>query len=707
MTLSDTSFLDGVNVFRSPPVPMDRIKEIAFQTCKGACSDYIQRYLRDHQDTTWEQLKKELTSRFGEITDPQHASTLLRQLKQKGDESVQIYAENLLNLANEAYSDLDGNNEAIERELVGIFIDGLAHSYLKMKLMRENPATFSLAVKSAMTEQNLRKRFTLRTERVDEPRYKTTRPMTLTRPRRTEPLNSHEPMEIDHYRDAKRCYSCGKVGHVSRDCRSGGNLRQINAVEMQTYHGNSGRNREINCYSCGRVGHIARDCRSKGTYRQVNAVETQQYQGNSGRNNEIVCYQCNQRGHIRPNCPNRKPRTVNMVENWGAPNSTLIKFQNQRYRALVDSGASVSLIHKRIFETLRDKPKLLKKTANLQSVNGGSLHVEGCANLTFKIGSTKVTQLFYVVRDMNRNVILGKDWLVQNGVRLYFDLGCLRIQKNYVPLEEDINVASVVRLTVNAVLKPQSINVCPVGLKNNPSFGSTKLLEISPVASGYVSTEPGLMISNTVVNFNKNRKFPLMIVNNTNKSIRLKRGCVVGKASHLEEINLVNVNQSQGTSGLKKLDESEISVPQEFKKDILRMIRDNEDVFATSDKDLGCTDTVQMTIDTGNNPPIRLKPYRAPLNQREIIDRTIEELLEAKIIRKSRVGLGCAYHYCFKKDKTSRMCVDYRRLNAISKIYSFPLPLIDDLLASVGKAKVMTSLDLKSGYYQVKVKGVR
>lgn len=295
----------------------DRIKEIAFQTCKGACSDYIQRYLRDHQDTTWEQLKKELTSRFGEITDPQHASTLLRQLKQKGDESVQIYAENLLNLANEAYSDLDGNNEAIERELVGIFIDGLAHSYLKMKLMRENPATFSLAVKSAMTEQNLRKRFTLRTERVDEPRYKTIRPMTLTRPRRTEPLNSHEPMEIDHYRDAKRCYSCGKVGHVSRDCRSGGNLRQINAVEMQTYHGNSGRNREINCYSCGRVGHIARDCRSKGTYRQVNAVETQQYQGNSGRNNEIVCYQCNQRGHIRPNCPNRKPRTVNMVENWG------------------------------------------------------------------------------------------------------------------------------------------------------------------------------------------------------------------------------------------------------------------------------------------------------------------------------------------------------------------------------------------------------
>ncbi|CAC5412399.1 unnamed protein product [Mytilus coruscus] len=451
---------------------MERIKEIAFQTCKGACSDYIQRYLRDHRDTTWEQLKKELISRFGEITDPQHASTLLRQLKQKGDEFLQIYAENLLNLANVAYSDLDGHNEAIERELVGIFIDGLAHSYLIMKLMRENPAIFALAVKSAMTEQNLRKRFTFRTERVNKPRYKTTRPMTLNRPRRTEPLNSHEPMEIDHYRDAKRCYTCGKVGHVSR-----------------------------------------------------------------------------------------------------------------------------------------------------------------------------------------------KDWLVQNGVRLYFDLGCLRIQKKYVPLEEDIHVASILRLTVNAVLKP--INLCPVGLKNNPSFGSNNLLEISPVASGYVSTEPGLMI---------------------------------------KEINLVNVNQSQGTSGLEKLDESEISVPQEFKKYILRKIRDNEDIFATSDKDLGCTDTVQMTIDTGDHPPIKLKPYRPPLNQRKIIDKTIEEVLEANIIRKSRSAWAAPIIIVSKMDKTSRMCVDYRSLIAVSKIYFFPLPLIDDLLASVGKAKVMTSLDLKSGFYKVKVK---
>jgi hypothetical protein len=106
---------------------------------------------------------------------------------------------------------------------------------------------------------------------------------------------------------------------------------------------------------------------------------------------------------------------------------------------------------------------------------------------------------------MNRNVILGKDWLTQNGVRLYFDLGCLRIGKCYVSLEEDIKIAYIVRCAKDAVLKPQTVNVCPVILKNNPSFGATNLVEISALESVYVSSEPGLMVISTVATFNKER----------------------------------------------------------------------------------------------------------------------------------------------------------------------------------------------------------
>ena len=37
---------------------------------------------------------------------------------------------------------------------------------------------------------------------------------------------------------------------------------------------------------------------------------------------------------------------------------------------------------------------------------------------------------------MNQNLILGRDWMVQNGVRLYFDLGCFLVGKTYLPLKK-------------------------------------------------------------------------------------------------------------------------------------------------------------------------------------------------------------------------------------------------------------------------------
>jgi hypothetical protein len=54
-----------------------------------------------------------------------------------------------------------------------------------------------------------------------------------------------------------------------------------------------------------------------------------------------------------------------------------------------------------------------------------------------------------------------------------------------------------------------------------------------------------------------------------------------------------------------------------------------------------------------------------------------------------------------KKDGSKRFCVDFRQLNKITKVNSYPLPLIDDILATLGKSKYFSSLDLKSGYWQV------
>ena len=99
----------------------------------------------------------------------------------------------------------------------------------------------------------------------------------------------------------------------------------------------------------------------------------------------------------------------------------MVKIGKSKFRSLIDSGASVSLLHRRIFKNLQDPPKLINKKVYLQSVNESPLEVDGLIELDINIGGNIIRQPFYVVSTMNRNMILGRDFLTTQGVRLYFD----------------------------------------------------------------------------------------------------------------------------------------------------------------------------------------------------------------------------------------------------------------------------------------------
>jgi len=81
----------------------------------------------------------------------------------------------------------------------------------------------------------------------------------------------------------------------------------------------------------------------------------------------------------------------------------------------------------------------------------------------------------------------------------------------------------------------------------------------------------------------------------------------------------------------------------------------------------------------------------------------IAEMRELGLVQPSSSAWASPVVLVPKKDGSTHFCVDYRRLNHVTKKDVYPLPRIDDILDTLGKAKYFTTLDLASGYWQVEM----
>ena len=127
------------------------------------------------------------------------------------------------------------------------------------------------------------------------------------------------------------------------------------------------------------------------------------------------------------------------------------------------------------------------------------------------------------------------------------------------------------------------------------------------------------------------------------------------------------------------------------------------DVFALDDSELGRTSLVQHTIDTGDHPAIKQPTRRTPFIQRDKIAQMIEEIQDRGVVQPSSSAWASPIVIVPKKDGTSQFCVDFRRVNAVTKKDVYPLPRIDDMLDTLGGAKYFSTLDLSSGYWQIEL----
>ena len=131
------------------------------------------------------------------------------------------------------------------------------------------------------------------------------------------------------------------------------------------------------------------------------------------------------------------------------------------------------------------------------------------------------------------------------------------------------------------------------------------------------------------------------------------------------------------------------------------LMKEYTDLFALTSAEIGRTNLVHHTINTGDNAPVKQPPRRIPFALRPKVEEMISEMLDQGAIQESFSPWASPIVLVSKPDGSSRFYVDYRRLNAVTKTDEFPLPRVDDCLDMLSGMKYFSALDMASRYWQV------
>ena len=263
----------------------------------------------------------------------------------------------------------------------------------------------------------------------------------------------------------------------------------------------------------------------------------------------------------------------------------------------------------------------------------------------------------------------------------------------------------------------------------------------------------GCVLASTLVDAADNVTVPVRIFNPTCEPVQIKQDSVIGQA---ESVNIVNtISKSEDPSQVenmsivkriafrKKLeprltmslsrraskrqrkkvarrihvDEPRAPVPEhlrelyeksakgkseEQKRKIHNLFLDHQNVFAKDEFDIGRTNLVEHTIDTGDSRPVKQPPHRMPLAFAREDRKAIEKFTKQGGIRPSTSPWASPLVMVRKKTGDVCPCVDFRRLNSLTlNSNALPIPRIEDSINALAGSTVYSVTDFLSAYCQV------
>ena len=142
-----------------------------------------------------------------------------------------------------------------------------------------------------------------------------------------------------------------------------------------------------------------------------------------------------------------------------------------------------------------------------------------------------------------------------------------------------------------------------------------------------------------------------------------------------------------------------ISIPDK----VQAVIRQYEDMFEWPEELPPERDIKHHIHIKGGTDPINVRPYRYAFQQKEEMEKLVDEMLSSGIIRPSTSPYLSSVLLVKKKDGSWRLCVDYRALNNVTIPDKFPIPVIEELFDELNGANLFSKIDLKAGYHQIRM----
>lgn len=374
--------------------------------------------------------------------------------------------------------------------------------------------------------------------------------------------------------------------------------------------------------------------------------------------------------------------------------------------ALIDTGAHMSIMSSELRRRLRKV--LTPPTSRVVRVADGSTPtVAGMCAARVTIAGRQTVVLFTVLDQCSHDVILGLDFLADHSALIDCSAGVLRLELPSYQGHEDVRRQHLCSST-DVRLPPLATTL--VSLQLSPLVPDGDYLA-SPLVD--VLFARNVMTPHAVVTILDGRvQLPFTNFGYTPqvipKGMSLATLCTISQCevNALADVTGLDCQRDAKPTAPLPLDLEPMiasDLPTVHAMQLRDLLSSFKDIFDLDDRPLGQATAVQHRIHTGDANPVRRRPYRVSMTERQTIQAEVDKMLRKDIIEPSTSPWASPVILVRKKDGTWRFCVDYRHLNKVTTKDVYPLPRIDDALDCLHGAKYFSSIDLRTGYWQIAV----